>query len=198
MLRKIKILIADDALLIREGLKRIFEFVDEIEVIGEAEFASEIFRKVDELKPNIVLIDLKWGDDADAGINVIRQLVQLPEIRIIAMTVYTHLVPKARQAGAHGVLNKNFSRHELIGMIKAIYENPPLPMPQDLANNPLSEREKEVLKLLSDGFTAKEISTKLFISENTARNHMQHINEKLNAENSKHAVRLGYEHGWIK
>lgn len=120
---KIRILLADDMLIAREGWKKILKTVGDIKIVGEATLAEDIPRKLEELKPDVLLMDLKWFDDERIGIATIAKIKQQnTKAKIIAITVHPHLVYKAREAGADAVLPKGFSRSELVNAIRAVHQ----------------------------------------------------------------------------
>jgi CheY-like chemotaxis protein len=116
---RIKIFIADDTLIAREGLRSILEREEALEIVGEALSAQEIPRKVETLQPDVLLMDLSWFSDEAAGANAIEQVrAQSPSTKIIAITAYAHLIPAARKAGANAALPKGFSRETLVNLIR--------------------------------------------------------------------------------
>ncbi len=124
----IKVLIADDTLIARAGWKRILETEEHIRVVGEATTAPEIPKKVLHLHPDVLLIDLKWFEDETAGPAAIAQVKRIsPQTKVVAVTVYPHLVADARRAGAEAVLPKGFSRSELVRTILAVHQLEKLP-----------------------------------------------------------------------
>lgn len=129
MAYSIRVLIADDRLIAREGLRRILEREPDIEVVGEAEVVHETLRMVPKLKPDIVLMDLMWGADEDIGIDAIAKLKSISAAtRIITITVANDLVADARRAGADAVVLKGFSRDELLRTIRAVYQSESFPI----------------------------------------------------------------------
>jgi len=114
-----RVLVADDHLAERQGIARVLSSAEDIEVIGQV---GEIDLVVDEIRrtrPDVVLMDLKWNEDEEAGIKATTQIKQLlPGIRVIAISVYDHLIPEALKAGADAALAKGFSREELLQTIR--------------------------------------------------------------------------------
>jgi DNA-binding NarL/FixJ family response regulator len=198
---RIKVIVADDTLIAREGWKKILETANDIEVIGEAKTAAETQRKVKELKPDILLMDLKWFGDETAGWTTIREIKQENKVKIIAVTAYENLIREARLAGADSALLKTFTREELLDEIreqasKSVNITPPLThsSPRDL----ITDRELQVLELLGKGYRDKEIATLLSIAPTTAKNHVKSILEKLVAKNRTQAVSVAREMGLLK
>jgi DNA-binding NarL/FixJ family response regulator len=201
----IRIMIADDTDIAREGLRRILAAEIDIKIVGEGATIHETIQKVHELHPDILLLDLKWFGDERAGIEAIRRLAgEVPETKVIAMTIYPHLIELARSAGALTALTKEVPKRQLIEEIRSVYAlpAPPPPSPQvvTLPTTPveeLTERELEVLALMAEGKTDKEIALALGIAESTAKNHVSNILGKLNVPNRAGAVAVGYEFGLI-
>jgi two-component system response regulator DevR len=197
----IRVMIADDTLIAREGWKRILDTVEDIEVIGEATTAHETPKKVQRLQPDVVLIDLKWFEDESAGTAAIERIKhESPQTKVVAVTAYPNLIADARSAGAEAALPKGFSKSELVDTIRAVHELESFPLPAarvEVADE-LSDREKEVLALLAQGLTDKETASKLTIAESTAKNHVANILRKLDAANRTEAVAIGFQRGILK
>lgn len=184
-------MLADDQLIAREGLRGILETSEEIKVIGEAATTSEATRKAAELSPQILFMDLKWFGDEAAGWMAIKEIKKTsPEIRIIALTAYENLVKDARFAGADAVLLKTFTREELIGLVEVISQTE-IDMTISktaIVTSSLSNREKDVLRLVAEGMRDNEISSRLEISPATVKNHLESIFLKLDVKNRTHAA----------
>jgi|GEM_PF-1095676 len=204
---RIKVLLADDTLIAREGWKKILLTEEDIEVVGEVTIAQDALPKLRVLKPDVLLMDLKWFDDETAGISAITQIKhEAPATKIVAITAYTDLVPGARRAGAEVVLPKGFSKAELFDSIRSVYLLESFPAPSEVAQtadqlsaiDTLSERERAVLLLMSKGMGDKEIVEALHISRSTAKNHAANIMGKLGAINRAQAVAIGFERGLLK
>lgn len=200
--RKIRVVLADDTLIAREGWLRILETAEDIEVVGEAVTAQETSRKVAELAPAILLMDLKWFGDRTAGTTAIREVKKCcPQVKIIAMTVYEELIDDARRAGADAALTKTFTRDGLIGLIRELASREDS-FGADLSDlsllQRLSNREREVLLLLAKGKKDKEIAEGLSIATTTAKNHVKSILEKLGVRNRTEASNIARELGLLK
>lgn len=192
----IRVLIADDTDIAREGMRRILEIEEDIEVIGEGASISETVQKVHELNPDVLLLDLKWFTDSKAGIEAIRRLnSEVPETKIVAITVYPDLIEMAKAAGAVAAIPKEIPKYQLVNEIRGVHRLPPSPAPPtpDAPAEELTERELEVLALLTKGKTDREIAEALTIAESTAKNHVSHILGKLDVQNRAGAVALAYE-----
>lgn len=202
----IRILLADDHPLIREGLRRILEMDPQIEVVGEVGDGQGAINKTRILDPDVVLMDLKMpGTDGVEASRVIRR--EFPEIRIIILTVADDDdMLEVIRAGASGYLLKDVEPGELLKAIHTVYEGRPafhpivtsrllgeynrlsMPVRKDDEISMLTEREKEVLGLIAQGESNKNIAHKLFISEKTVKNHITSIFRKLKVEDRTQAA----------
>lgn len=205
MVGTIRVVIADDTDIAREGMKRILAKETDMEIVGEGATVHETIQKVHELRPDILLLDLKWFTDESAGIEATKRLTrEVPETKIIAITIYPHLIQPAKDAGALSALMKEIPKQQLIDEIRSVYALPPPPPPSAQVVTPpttpveeLTERELEVLALMAEGKTDKQIARALNIAESTAKNHVSNILGKLNVPNRAGAVAVGYELGLI-
>jgi DNA-binding NarL/FixJ family response regulator len=199
--RIISIMIADDTDIAREGLTRILAAEEDMEIVGEGATIHETIRKVHELRPDVLILDLMWFDDERAGIEAIRRLTgEVPETKVVAITIYPHLIEKAREAGALAALTKEVPKRQLIEEIRSVYALSPSLLPSSPTAAPfvasveaLTKRELEVLTLLAEGKTDREIANELSIAESTAKNHVSNILGKLNVPNRAGAVAAGYQ-----
>jgi DNA-binding NarL/FixJ family response regulator len=211
----LRVLVVDDHEVVRAGLRAVLDGDDTIEVVGEAGGAEEAVERAISLKPDVVLLDVRLGEGEDTGgVQACREIrSSLPDTRVLMFSSYSEreTVLASILAGASGYLTKNVGRGRLIEALHAVGRGKSLldtsvtePVLQKLvelssahpeADDPLSDREKEVLRLVADGLTNKEIAEALFISEHTARNHVAHILNKLGlsrrAGAAAYAARLG-------
>jgi len=211
----IKVLIADDHQLFREGLMNLISSAPDIEVIGEAKDGKEATEKVKTLNPEVVLIDI--GMPKMNGIEATRIIKkQQPEIKIIAVSMHSdrQFVKGVLEAGADGYLLKNCTYRQLIEAIKSVVEGKKylsdditemviqgyLDPAEEVTGNQdeLSERELEILKLYAEGKSTREISEKLFISVKTVGTHKQHIYEKLDLKSNADMVKYAIKEGLIQ
>lgn len=210
----IKVLIADDHQLFREGLVNLISSAPDIEVIGEAKDGMEATKKAKKLKPDLILIDI--GMPVMNGIEATKTIKRDdPEIKIIAVSMHSdrQFVKGILEAGADGYLLKNCTYRQLIDAIQSVVSGKKY-LSDDITEmviqgyldpdedpehkHDLSERELEVLKLYAEGKSTREISEHLFISVKTVGTHKQHIFEKLgiksNADMIKYAIKEGLIH----
>jgi NarL family two-component system response regulator LiaR len=197
---KIKVLIVDDHQVVRQGLRTFLELLEDISVIGEAEDGTQAVELVRKLIPDVVLMDLVMPDMD--GISATQQVLALGlNTKVIALTSFSEddKVFPAIQAGASSYLLKNVSPDDLVEAIRAVHRGEArlhpditrklmqqvskIPAPNhDLTINELTEREKEVLRLVATGMNNREIAQELFISEKTVKTHVSNILGKLNLD----------------
>ena len=203
----IRIMIADDHAVVRQGLRMFLSLDPELEVVGEAADGREALQMARELRPDVVLMDLLMP--VMDGIEAIGALKsEMPDIEVIALTSVLEdaSVIGAIRAGAAGYLLKNTRAEELIEAIKAAAEGQVQLSPQAAARlirevrapespEALTERETEVLRYLAQGFSNKEIAYQLTIGEKTVKTHVSSILSKLNVASrtqaALYAVRIG-------
>ncbi|MGG5252817.1 response regulator [Neobacillus sp. SM06] len=212
---KIKVLICDDHEILRKGMIQLLKLRPGFEIVGEAANGKEAIALTDQLKPDIVLMDIQMPIlDGIAATSVIRG--KYPSMKIIMLTISDQEEDlfKAIQSGANGYLLKNTNLDDLFSNIKRVYNGTPTFSPvlatkifehftvmNGSANKkqeyPLSDREKEILELVARGRTNQFIADALFISIHTVKKHMQHILEKLHVNNRAEAVSLALRNGLI-
>lgn len=212
---KIRIVVADDHQLFREGLVNLLESDEEIEVIGEAENGAEAIAKVQELKPDILLTDIAMPEMN--GMEATRQLKKkMPEIKIIAVSMHSdkQFVKGMLEAGTDAYLLKNCTHQQLLNAVHSVYNGKKYLSEEitelvisgylDSSGNSddsyaeLSEREKEIFILLAEGVSTREIGEKLFISVKTVGTHKQNILEKLGLKNNSDIVKYALKKGLIQ
>ena len=211
---KIKILIADDHPVVREGLSAMLSKDPEIQVVGEAENGAQAINKARELQPDIILMDLRMPE-VD-GVEAMRQIrVKNPDMKFIVLTTYDNdeYIFKGIEAGARAYLLKDAPREELFEAIRAVYRGESLIQPavagkvldrfaelsrQVQVPGALSEREVEVLKLIAKGSANKFIAVSLSIGESTVKTHIQSIFQKLGVGDRTEAVTQAIKKGIIK
>ena len=209
----IKILIVDDHPVVREGITAMVSRERDFQVIGEAGDGIEAVNKARELKPDIVLMDLRMPDMD--GVEAIRQIVSTdPDIKFIILTTYSddEYIFRGIEVGARAYLLKDAPREELFKAIRAVYRGESLIQPvvaskvldrfaelsrQVQSPETLSEREVEVLSLVARGAANKEIAAQLNITNSTVKTHIASIFQKLNATDRTEAVTQAIKRGII-
>ena len=205
----IRVMICDDHALFRRGLVMVLESEDGVEVVGEAEDGDEAIRKATELAPDVVLMDVRMP--RVSGIEATRAIAEVvPTTKILMLTVSDEEedLYDAIKAGANGYLLKEISIEEVATAIRTVVSGQSLISPSmaskllseftNLAKKAderqaapmprLTERELEVLKLVAQGMSNREIAGELFISENTVKNHVRNVLEKLHLHSRMEAV----------
>jgi DNA-binding NarL/FixJ family response regulator len=199
--KSIKVLLADDTLIAREGWKKILETADDIVVVGEVTLAHETPHKVLELQPDILLMDLKWFGDDTAGWTAIKEIKSsFPSTKVVAVTAYENLIHDARMAGADAALTKTFTRDDLLGLIRELAArsfNFQVPETKN-THAELTTREHEVLLLMAKGYSDRDIADTLGIAATTAKNHVKKVLDKLGAKNRTQAVAFGRDSNLIR
>lgn len=211
MTETIRILIADDHAVVREGLRALIASEPGMDVVGEAADGVEAVMGARTLQPDVILLDLLMP--RKNGIEAIGEIKQEnPEARILVLTSFAEddKVFPAIKAGALGYLLKDSSPEELLQAIRDTYQGESslhpaiarklireLNRPSDLppAEEPLTEREVEVLKLVAQGLSNQEIAKKLVIGERTVRTHVSHILDKLHLANRTQAALYAFREG---
>ena len=209
----IRVMLVDDHAVVRSGLGAFLMVFDELELVGEASSGEEAVRLCDQLKPDVVLMDLVMpGMDGATTTRVIRE--RCPDIQVIALTSFKEqeLVQGALEAGAIGYLLKNVSADELANAIREAHAGRPTLAPEatqaliqasrSASRTPepgfdLTERELEVLALMVEGLTNPEIAERLVISRSTAKFHVSSILSKLEASSRTEAVAVALQHDLV-
>jgi DNA-binding NarL/FixJ family response regulator len=209
--KSIKVMLVDDQQLVREGLRRMLELDDEIEVIGEATSGEDALVKADEWGPDIILMDVRMP--GMGGIEATRQLkAKECKANIIILTVYEDkYLAQAAEAGAVGYLLKDIGREELSRSIKLAFEgqSPFAPsvtrtlftqfgnVAQLSRNSLLTPRQLDILRLVAAGITNREIAGKLCVSEATVKRETNTIFNKLEAVDRTQAVAEAYRRNML-
>jgi DNA-binding NarL/FixJ family response regulator len=214
-MEKLRVLIADDHALLRDGLKALVNAESGMEVVGEAETGRAAVEKARQLKPHIVLMDISMPDMN--GAQATRRLKEiLPEVKILALTAHedSSYLRHMLEAGAAGFLLKRAAADQLIQALHVVAANgryiDPTFAGKVLSNfmrpvsktttegNQLSEREAQVLRLTAWGFGNKEIAGQLDISVKTVETYKARLAEKLNLTSRTEIVRYAVRHGWLQ
>lgn len=211
---KIKVIIADDHQLFREGLINLLRSATNIEVIAQAENGQDAIDKAKHYKPDVLLVDIAMP--VLNGIEATRILKEeMPELKIIAVSMHTdkQYVRGMLEAGADGYLLKNCTYRQLTDAISSAYEGKKF-LSEDITEivingylngsgeesdsySQLSEREKEIFKLFAEGKSTREIGDELFISVKTVGTHKQNILEKLEIKTNSDIVKYALKKGLI-
>ncbi|MBI5206676.1 MAG: response regulator transcription factor [Candidatus Firestonebacteria bacterium] len=197
----IKIIIADDHIIFSEGLVKMLSNEKDIIVTGQAKEGNEALRLIIDNKPDIAIIDISMP--GISGLEIAEK-VQNNKLntKIIFLTMHndSQIVNKALKSGISGYVLKENAFHDLVYAIKKVSSGEKFISPSILENKQtknkdtiLSEREKEILKLIASGLTNKEISNKLFISIKTVETHRMRIMEKLDLHNTSSLVKYAIE-----
>lgn len=211
---KVRILIVDDHAVVRQGLITFLELQDEIEVVGEASNGKEALQRVQELEPDVVLMDLVMP--VMDGLTAIKQIKQLrPSTEVIALTSFAddEKVFTAIRSGATGYLLKDVQPNDLVKAVlaadrgevqlhpevaKLLMHEVVAPAKEVDSLDDLTEREREVLGLLGLGMSNKEIAYKISVSEKTVKAHVSSILNKLNLPGRTHAALYASKRGLVK
>jgi two-component system response regulator NreC len=209
----IRVLVVDDHAVVRSGLRRVLDAEEDIETIGEAANADRAIFEAMEHKPDVVLLDVTMPDGS--GIDALPALLQsVPETRVLMLSMHDDpgYVRAAFDAGARGYVLKEAADSEVVAAVRAVaageqYVHPALGAKLVAAAaeerrradaDPLSDREREILRLLALGHTNQEIAGMLYISVRTAETHRAHIMQKLRLSSRAELVRYALDAGLIE
>lgn len=209
--KPIRVMIVDDYMMMRTGLRYTLRSFDDLELVGEASSGAQALKLCAEVKPEVVLMDMVMpGMDGAETTQLIRK--SQPRIQIIALTSFQEqdLIERALQAGAIGYLLKNATAEELAQAIRAANEGR-FTLAQEATEAliqssrqksqlgfDLTDREREVLGLLAKGLTNAQIAERLTLSMSTVKFHIRNILSKLAASNRAEAVNLAWQHNLIE
>jgi DNA-binding NarL/FixJ family response regulator len=211
---KLRIVLVDDHAVVREGLKRLLEGQSDIDIVGEASDGREAIDRIVTLQPDVAVMDVSMG--LISGAQATREVRQrCPKTKVLALTVHEDrsYMHEMLEAGAAGYLLKRAAGDELVGAIRAVaasgvYVDPRIagklitalgssrPASSD-RRDVLSERETEVMRLIAQGFTNKEISAQLGVSVKTIETYKARSMEKLGLRSRVDIVRIATERGWL-
>jgi DNA-binding NarL/FixJ family response regulator len=211
--RNIRIVVADDHAVFREGLRAVLSSEPDMEVVGEAATGEEVLKRADELEPDVILMDIQMPEIN--GIEATRRLQSAKQgIGIVVLTMFEDddSVFSAMRAGARGYVLKGADPSEILRVVRAVAEgeayfgpeiarrlsgffstprvaSPEYPLPE------LTARERDILNLIARGHSNATIAARLFVSPNTVRNHITHIFAKLQVADRAQAVVRAREAG---
>jgi len=208
----IKVLIVDDHLLSRKGIASILSTHVMFEIIGEATNGQQALEKAKELMPDLILMDIRMP--GGSGLEATRLIKEeMPYVKIVILSVSDDVQDffEAIKKGAQGYLLKNMeTEYWLEYLISIVQGEAPITrevaskilqefsiQKADIVGNRLSEREKEVLLLVSQGLGNKDIGKTLYISESTVKNHLRNILDKLHLQNRMQLIAFAYKNGLI-
>ena len=216
-MEKIKVLIADDIMILRQGLRAVLEQDDGIQVVSLAENGKEAFEKCKVFRPDVVMMDMRMPDyDGAYGIQAIKE--QCPEVKVLVLTTFDdeETINKALSSGADGYILKEMEDAKVIASVKSVYsgisvfgdgvyrvmrkrmEEAEQSTKQDVAqdeNTILTARELDVVKLVAQGYDNKEIAAELYLAEGTVRNQISKILEKLELKDRTQLAVYAVKHG---
>lgn len=218
-MEKIKILIADDIMILRQGLKAVLEQDAGLQVVALAENGREAFEKCKVFRPDVVLMDMRMPDyDGEYGIRAIKE--QCPEIRVLVLTTFDdeETVRKAVSGGADGYILKELEDAKVIASVKSVYEGMSVfggsvyrvmkkqmdgakdrPSASSVAaseaETAFTPRESDVIRLVAQGYDNREIAGELFLAEGTVRNLVSRLLEKLELKDRTQLAVYAVKHG---
>lgn len=218
MSEKIRLLLADDHAVLRSGLRLLLSEQPDMEVVGEAADGEEVIQKTRELQPDIVLLDITMpGVSGLEAMDRIKK--ENPEVKIVVLTMHDDesYMERIMTSGGSGYVLKKAADTELLQAIRSVqqggvYLHPTMTRilvgafvsksrqqdKQTHLESKLSEREREVLKLIAQGYTNKEIADMIFLSVKTVETHKAHIMDKLELRSRAELVRYALDNGLLK
>lgn len=212
-MNKIRVLIADDHSMVRQGLKQIIELEEDIEVIAQASNGEEAVKIAREITPDVILMDINMP--VSNGLQALGELKQVQSSsKVIMLTIHQdkEYLFKALKIGAEGYILKDAEADVLIEAIRTVfngqtyiqpnmtnelikeYNRITMPENEKKEDNTLTTREIEVLELIAEGMINKEIAKKLYISEKTVKNHVSNIFRKLDVSDRTQAAIYAFKH----
>jgi two-component system response regulator NreC len=215
-MKKIKLLVADDHKIFRQGIKKLLEEESDLQVVGEASDGRDAVKKATELKPDVILMDIAMANLN--GLEATRHIKkQLPSAKVIMVTMHKNeeYVLQSFQAGASGFILKEGAVEELVSAIRSINSDKSFLSPSisktlidaymrkmetgktETPFDLLTDREREVLQLIAEGYTNREVAKSLFISVKTVEAHRAHIMQKLNIHDIAKLVKYAIQKGLV-
>ena len=214
-MKKIKVIIADDIRILRQGLKVILEQDDEIEVVAIAENGRDAFEKCKVYEPDVVVMDMRMPDyDGAYGINAIKE--QLVDIKVLVLTTFDDelTIEKAIESGADGYILKEMEDDKVIAAVKNMYDgvsvfgnsvyevmrknlqkSNQMSVAKQRVDDIFSEKELRVIQLVAQGFDNKEIASEICRAEGSVRNMISKILDKLELKDRTQLAVYAVKHG---
>ncbi|KQX13444.1 LuxR family transcriptional regulator [Streptomyces sp. Root431] len=208
--KPIRVLLVDDHQVVRRGLRTFLEVQDDIEVVGEASDGDEGVARAEELRPDVVLMDVKMpGTDGIEALKRLRELANPARVLIVTSFTEQRTVVPALRAGASGYVYKDIDPDALAGAIRSVHAGHVLLQPEVAGallsqedspggtgrGSTLTEREREVLGLIADGRSNREIARALVLSEKTVKTHVSNILMKLDLADRTQAALWAVRNG---
>ncbi|MFK0242215.1 response regulator [Microbacterium sp. NPDC090281] len=200
----IRLLIADDQALVRGALGALLELEPDLAVIGMASDGAEAVRLAEELRPDVCLMDIQMpGMDGVEATRRIREVSEGTGVLVVTTFARPGYLRSALDAGASGFIVKDTPAEQLAEAVRQVHAGLRVLDPALAADslfdgaNPLSDRERQVLRLAADGRSAAAIAAEVFLSAGTVRNHLSAAIGKTGAANRTQAVRIALDKGWI-
>ena len=213
---RIKVLLAEDHVVVRQGIREIIQREEDIEIVGEAGDGEEAVQAAEQLEPDVILMDIAMPKLN--GIEATRRIKEShPSISVLVLTAYDNeeFIFALLEAGAAGYLLKNVQGRQLLNAIRAVYDGESVLHPtiakkvlnrlslrrekrsEQEKGELLTERELEVLRLGAEGLANKQIAAELFLGERTVQTHWRNIFNKLGISSRTEAIIHGLRRGWI-
>jgi DNA-binding NarL/FixJ family response regulator len=211
---RIRVLLADDHVLVREGIRQFLEEAGDIEVVAEADDGAEAIRLIEEHRPDVAVLDIRMPEMT--GVEATRRIKEHFQVQVLILTAYDDdpYVFALLQAGADGYVLKTASADELVRAVRTVYEGQSALSPEITSKvlrqmtggkpagateqvEPLTERELDVLRLAAQGKTNRAIGSELGISHRTVQGHLASVYGKLSVNSRTEAVTEALRRGWI-
>ncbi|MBW5446575.1 response regulator [Cohnella sp. CFH 77786] len=198
-----KVIVAEDQGMLRGALSALLDLEDDIEVVGQAENGEQALQLIRSLRPDLCVLDIEMPKLS--GLDVAEKLKEEGDpCRVVILTTFSRAgyFQRAMRAGARGFMLKDSPIDELAAALRNVYAgkravNAELALSFYEAENPLTEREREVLKLAREGLSAGDIAGRLYLSAGTVRNYLSEAIQKLEAKNRIDAIGIAERNGWL-
>jgi DNA-binding NarL/FixJ family response regulator len=202
MVQKIRVVLADDHPIVRDGLRKLLSLEDDIDVVGEAADGREVLQVVQDTQPDIVILDLRMPNmDGLSALHALQQLERKPKIIVLTASEDKNEFVQAMKLGCSGIVLKQTAPELIVKSIRKVYSGEiwldshttaavmrQFASPTEVMGghpgrgrerSPLSQREREIVSLVAQGYKNREMAEKMFISEQTVKNHLHNIFDKL-------------------